>query len=244
MNKKAASRIAFDAEEVIIDPPHVEQHCHTSFTDGKDSFGEMVESAVKKKLKRIIVTEHIQKVSSWVDSFLDEVDKAKSGYSNQIEICYGFESKLINYEGDIDILASTADKSPLTLGAVHGYPIEGKENQFYEFGELSAEQALELEFKSLNALVKNNYVDVIAHPLGIFERNYGNASKTYFERAVKLIEQNNKIFEINSRYASDIYMILDLCKKYQVKVSLGSDAHRKEEVGGILKILKEKKNEG
>jgi HisJ family histidinol phosphate phosphatase len=244
MIEKAASRFAFDAEDVIKDPPLVEQHCHTNFTDGRDSVDEMVISAVKKKLNRIIITEHIQRRSTWVDKFLHEVEKAVNEYSNQIEIGYGFESKLINYDGDIDILESIADESPLILGAVHGYPQEEAENQFYEFKELSAEDAIELEFKSLKALLKNNSVDIIAHPLGVFERNYGVVSKTHYEQAVKLIGENNKIFEINSRYLSDLYPVLELCNKHQVMVSLGSDAHAKEELGSVLNILREKKNEG
>lgn len=233
-----ADLVSFNADNILSNIPLVEQHCHTDFTDGKDIVEDMVKAAVKKKLWRIIITEHVQKQSSWLNVFFDEINKVQKMYSGQIDVLYGFECKLLNYNGDIDIPKGIAKKYTLILGAVHAYPKEGEE-RFYEFDELTREDALELEMKSLKALVRNQFVNIIAHPLGVFEKNYGRAPKEAYETAIRVIKENNKIYDINPRYGSDLNLAIELCKKHGVRVNIGSDAHTTEDVGKIIEILEE-----
>jgi len=234
---KIINKIAFLADDIIRDVPLVEQHCHTDFTDGNNSVQEMIQSAIDKGLNRIVITEHVQSGSPWTSKFINEVESLKLKFSDQINIEYGFEAKLINYDGEIDIKSSLLRSAPLILGAVHGYVIDGESCKFHDFDDITTDEALELEIRGIEALTKNKYVDIIAHPLGVFERRFGPAPLNAYGRVIELIKKSDKVFEINSKYHRRPADLLRLCAKHQIKVSFGSDAHDIERVGYACRIM-------
>jgi len=221
----------------------VEQHLHTSFTDGANTPEEIIENAMEKGIKRIVFTEHVQRSSSWYKRFIKVLNDLKLKYENRITICAGIEAKMINLEGEIDATDSQKDLAEIIMGSVHGYLKGEKELEYYEFEELGAKKGLELEFKQTLLMIKNHKqygINVIGHPFGKFISNYDiRVPYKYWEEIISLIRDVNLAFDLNFLYHKDYFgEILELAEQYQVKLNVGSDAHNLGDIGKCYSQIK------
>lgn len=211
-------------------------HIHTSWADGKATVREYVEVALQKGLKGIAFTEHVRKTSSWFDAFVDEVKNLREKVAGLV-ILYGIEAKVLDYNGNLDATKEMIQKSEIVLGSVHRYP-HGS-GGYLNFQELSYNEAAEIEFNLACALLRNPYVNVLAHPGGTFEKNFdGVFPEEYLEEIVEIANQQGKAIEINSPYLKDHLRFFRLCSKLNPLISLGSDAHSVEELGSVLRLIK------
>lgn len=212
-------------------------HIHTSWTDGHASVKEFIDSALAKNLNAIAFTEHVRRNSTWFDLFVNEVTMLREK-NMTIEVYVGVEAKALNSRGDLDADEHMLKKSEIVLGAVHRYP-DGS-GGYLDFKQLPPLTAMKIEFGLACGLLRNPAVNVLAHPGGVFERQYKTAlPEEYLREIINIAIQQGKAIEINSSYLKDFSYHLALCSELNPLVSLGSDAHSPAELGNAVSLVAE-----
>ena len=66
----------------------------------------------------------------------------------------------------------------------------------------------------MEASLKNPLVDILGHPFGMSIKRFGiKPPNEMFDSIIKLCKENDKIFEINSKYHEDPKTLLKKCLK-------------------------------
>jgi putative hydrolase len=213
-------------------------HVHTDITDGTEPPEKMIAAAIKKNLKKIAFTEHVTRETRWYRSFIDKINYLKN--NSEIVIYLGAEAKVIDFYGNIDIPADIAGIPELLVGVVHRYP-DGN-NGFLsldQISELGSEQACKTEFKLLLSMIQNrqNGVDVIGHPFGVYLKYYKTFPDSLYEKILSESLKCGKAIEINTKYLLNDSALM-LLKKINPYISLGSDAHTAEDIARSYDIIK------
>ena len=142
----------------------------------------------------------------------------------------GAEANIVDIHGKIDMPEDYLRRLDLIIASVH--------YDAFDHGDWTYDDYTDMYCR----VAENPYVDIIGH--------CGDPRFHYdYERAVQSFAEHDKIVEINgtshlSRKGSEITCreILKYCKKYGVKLALGSDAHCPQRVGEVdvpLKMLEE-----
>lgn len=210
-------------------------HMHTNQTDGEESIDTIIQTAVHIGLKRIAFTEHVRASTDWFDDFADAVREAASNYPT-IEVLVGAETKVIDYQGDLDITVDILNKSDIILGSVHSLP--DKKGGIIDFSELTPRELAEIEFELAKGILKHSPVDVLSHPGGMYSARYGAFPINYLKELMYYAKVNDKAIECSSKYLKNPYDFLSICSEINPAISIGSDAHRAEEVGNCRQMLK------
>ena len=215
--------------------PRVDLHVHTNWTDGQHSVIEMHEQACKKSLSHIFFSEHSRKESgTWFYEFVKQVDSLPKNICRAIK---GTEVKILNFNGEIDINENFYSECDLVMASVHRFPGESSED-FKNKKTLEKNEVIKTEFELMIAALDNPKVDILGHPFGMTLNRFGfEPEENLFDELISQCRKKNKIFEVNYRYHKNPKILIDKCIKNQTKLSLGSNAHSKEELGKILEIL-------
>ncbi|WP_423189021.1 PHP domain-containing protein [Alkalibacterium sp. f15] len=209
-------------------------HIHTNQTDGQDSIETMIKASIENGLNKIAFTEHVRIDTDWFDRFAESVKETASKYPG-IEVLVGAETKALDNYGNLDISETIIDKSDIILGSVHRIP-DGR-GGFLDFSALSPQKLAEIEFELSIGMLRNSPINVLAHPGGMYSSRYGGFPIEYFKELMMLSKENNKAIELNSRYIKNAYDFLYSCGEINPKISIGSDAHKAENVGNCTKLL-------
>lgn len=146
-----------------------------------------------------------------------------------VTMLYGSETNIVDYEGNIDLPVETQEKLDVIIASMHDPVMKPNKN-------------IDLNTRAFLNVMDNPRVDIIGHS--------GNPSFPIDEEALVkkakekdiLIEINNSSF-VRSRVGSEktCTKIARLCKDYNVKIILNSDAHCCFHIGNFdaaLKMLK------
>ncbi len=218
-------------------PPPIDFQMHTRWTDGNASVRQMMDAASVAGLKAIAITEHYNATSDWYPDFVAEVKELRTAVGLP-EAYYGVEVAVIDYHGGLKADVARLD-TELVLGVVHRYPKEA--GGFWDFKDLSAADAIELEIRALTALAANPRIDVIGHPGGAAYRKFGAFPIHLLEPVFRAARDNGVAVEVNTKYLWDIHGLFELLDRLDPLLSFGSDAHSLEDVGSNLAIYKAKK---
>jgi putative hydrolase len=236
----------FSPEDILSGQiPHVDFHVHTSYTDGIDTVYECVFAAQKMGLSAIGFSEHVSPnqvwLAGWYPAYLKDIQASRKAFSD-IKILTGVEAKVLNYHGRLNASPDLLDASDLVIGVVHTYPkndLIGSRN----FKELSQETCRQIELQASLSVLENPKVSVIGHVGAVYSKHFGPLPLEDYDHIIKKAAEKCVAFEINSKYHRTIAKeLLVLCVKHDAKVSLGSDAHSKTEVGEIVIFLEEELN--
>ena len=215
--------------------PRVDLHVHTNWTDGQDSVIEMHDQACKKSLSHIFFSEHSRKESgTWFFDFKKEVNVLSK---EKCEAICGTEVKILNLEGDLDLTEEFYKASDLVMASVHRFPGESSED-FKKNDIYSEEKVIKMEFDLMMSALENPKVDIIGHPFGMSIKRFGfDPNEKLFDEIIKNCEKKDKVFEINYRYHKNPKLLISKCIAYNTKISLGSNAHSKNELGKIIENI-------
>lgn len=218
--------------------PNIDYHSHTHFTDATGTVLDYARVAEQKKLTGFAITDHIWKSSEWLEDLLAEIRTARK--MGDIEILSGVEAKQINIYGDIDVRDTDIKKVDIVLGAVHAYPTEN-DYDFLKPENLSADKALEIETDAILGLIKNKDVNVIAHPYRLYTKYYNGKEipEKYTKRIIASALDNDVALELNGKYNVPDRKFLRYILSSGARVSIGSDAHKPDELGKIPRELLE-----
>jgi len=204
-------------------------HVHSNFSaDGKSSIEENIQSAIRKGLKEIAVTEHAYSNLNGIKKnslikIMQEVDRLREKYP-EIKILKGIEMNLLDDKGNVDVSPDEQEMLDLVVLGCH------KQCKFlkYFFAHKKMQRLTPKQIKRNTAgyirAMGNNRVDILAHLY--YARTYVDL-KEISEYAVKnniLIELNGKRIYFNE---NDVKIMLDA----GVKFVANSDSHKKDNVG-------------
>ncbi len=242
-----------------------DSHMHTSFSsDSTASMRSMVEAAIALGLKHITFTDHqdfdypsasgcalfqLDK-ETYRDVFLD----IRERYKNQIEVLWGVELGLMPHLADRISEFLEGELFDFVIGSSH--LVHGKDpySPGY-FDGISDEVGYAMYFKTIaeNAAAIKTY-DIYGH-LDYVVRFGRMKDKSYrvsdyeddLRAGLKQIIADGKGIEINTRGLSrglkQFHPHPDLLKLYRELggevITIGSDAHRPEEIAGYFALVKE-----
>ncbi len=217
--------------------PNVDLHMHTNWTDGKNSVFKMHEHSCKKKLKKILFSEHARSTSGhWFNKFSKEV---RSLSETKCKAYVGAEVKILNFKGNLDINDKIFKEVDYLMASVHRFPGETNINKRKTINKYSKNEAIEIEFELSKKAIKNSEFEILGHPFGMSLSRYKAKPKwRLFQDLIKLCKKYNKAFEVNSYYHPNIEKIINECLKEGTLISLGSNAHSIKEIGKINSFFK------
>lgn len=207
----------------------IDTHTHTVASGhAYSTVLENARSAKAKGLKGIAITDHGPAM---------EGAPTRSHFSNLkvlpeqiagVRILCGIEANIIEYDGKLDLAIYDLQKLDFVIASLHEKCIDRVNEKVHT--------------QALLAALKNPYVDAIAHP--------GNPRfPVDIEEVVKAAKAHGKMLEVNnqskiSRPGSEenCLAFIRLCKKHEVSVICGSDAHYCDMVGNfehVHQLLKE-----
>lgn len=199
----------------------IDLHIHTSANPhAYSTLEENIRSAREKNMKVIAITNHgpsLQDSPHWWSLVNMRVIPE---YVGDLRILKGVETNIVDDNGNFDINQRIYDVMDIILCGLHTIEAYGDPSDIIK------------NTKSVINIIKSQKVDIMVH-LGnpIFPLEY----ELVVQEAVKAgvaIEINNSSLK-NSRKGSEVNCrrILELCKKYDALVALGTDSHISFDIG-------------
>jgi putative hydrolase len=223
------------AEDLLsVGVPRVDGHLHTSWTDGESSVEVMHRAGEDAGLLGVLFSEHARHTSGdWFPAFAAEV-RALNAVRCQAYV--GVEVKIRDFDGSLDISESIAGTSDLIMASVHRFP--GEEGIATGTAAYSANDAVDLEWRLASAALDNPTVDILGHPFGMCYRRFkihppDDRIKDLIVRAAR----TGVAFEVNARYHPDPWQLIRWSAEVGGVIALGSNAHNRQAVGHIVRIL-------
>lgn len=193
----------------------LDTHTHTIASGhAYNTIREMAQAANDKGLKLLAITDHGPKMIGAFTEFyfmnLSAVERKMFG----VELLMGSEVNILDFEGNVDLNDKMLESLDIVIASLHLPCIEpgSKEENTRAY---------------LNAM-KNPYINIIGHP---DDSNF----PIDYEALVCGAKENNVLLELNNsslkpnNYRRDTrkndIIMLKLCKKYDVPIVIGSDAH-------------------
>lgn len=199
----------------------VDLHTHTVASGhAYNTIQEMVESAKRNNIKLFGITEHaVTMPGTCHDFYFHNLKMARRDYEG-IELCLGVELNIIDYEGNVDMPEEDLREMDVTIASIHN-------TIGYSAG------SIEQNTNAILGAIRNPLINIIGHPDdGNIPLDYERVVKAAKEYGTLLEVNNNSIasgFRLNARENDRI--MLEFCKKYEVPVIIGSDAHSENVVG-------------
>ena len=126
-------------------------------------------------------------------------------------------------------------KADIRIGAIHRIPTGIEENKFMKREEvaLSKDQAYTKWLTTTQNLIKNEDVDIIAHPcMALYKYDIHPIESDLYNLFILAKNHNTKL-EISSRYKKTNKILLKILEQYPVffnYISYGSDSHSIEDL--------------
>ncbi|WP_084593908.1 PHP domain-containing protein [Palaeococcus ferrophilus] len=188
-------------------------HTHTVFSDG---IGDVLENVAvaEDRVSLLGISDHLHYLS-WtnVNHYLREIARAKE--ESEITVLAGVEANIM--ETGTDITDAIAERLDYVIASVHMWFEPGDAWKYLELVKLA---------------LRDRNVDVIGHFGNVFPY-IGYPSWEELLEVIEVAEEEGKAFEISSRYKVPDLEFVRECVKRGVKLTLGSDAHRPQDVGRI-----------
>ena len=224
----------------------VDYHMHSVLSDGQDTYEEMVLSAIAKGLDEIGFSEHVcLKPVDWAIRIEDipvmtsQILDLKSKYEGQIKIRYGIE--LDYFPGHEHELKEIIESIPVdyVIGSVHFIGNWNFDTDMSLYGKWSNDKLYEKYFHLVQQAARSDLFDIIGH-MDIIKkfRIYPETNQDIlFEDTIKVIKEHNLVVELNTgmldRPCAEFSpgpRLLEFCYKYNIPITLCSDAHRKDQI--------------
>lgn len=213
-----------------------EMHTHSTWTDGQNALVEIAAQARELGLRTLFYSDHIRSSSTYFNDYLEEAKNLAA--DSPLEIKVGFESKVADYEGNLDIPESAREQADFIIGTVHSIP---KKDGFAHPSILEEGELEKAEYKLSLAMLSAKSADILGHAGGMSMAKFGDFKLEYLEEIIAKCAERGVAFEINSRYHAGILdWLLKKLAEYNPLVSIGSDAHSLDEIGVCSDIMQQK----
>lgn len=193
-------------------------HTHTIASGhAYTTFVENVKEAAKNGLKLLGTSDHAPAMPGGAHMFyfwnLNVLPREYEG----VTLLRGCEANIIDFEGNLDLDEDIFPRLDYIIASLHAPCI--RPGNVYD------------NTKALVRAIESKKVDIIGHP--------GNPTFPILEEVVVkkakendvIIEINNSSFSVREGSKENCNKIAELCKRYEVKVLLSSDAHTCFQIG-------------
>ena len=215
---------------------NVDFHLHSTWSDGQNSIQQILQRAKENNLTEIAITDHIRKESTYFDDYQQEIDSLNETEKN-LNIYSGFEAKVSDFTGNIDVCEDVVNKSDLAIISVHRYPLGAK---LYKASEFSKQVANEIELELSLAAMKKGGFNVLGHPGGMSLVFHQEFPMDFFEEIISHCAKYDIAFDFNGRYHG--HLLRELCHlfaKHNPHISIGTDSHHIDKMQTWNDTLKE-----
>ncbi len=190
-------------------------HTHTLVSGHAFStLGEMVAEAQRQNLQILGITEHGPSIPGTCDPIYFRNLHVVPRQWGSLRLMLGAELNILNTRGELDLDEFYYQRMDLRIAGIHRLCWQGG--------------TVDENTEGMIAAIRHPWVNIISHPGdGTAELNY--------EPIVEAARESHTLLEINSssmrpirhfsKAADNNLEILQLCKRMQVPVILGSDAH-------------------
>jgi putative hydrolase len=211
---------------------------HTNWTDGQGTVSETISAAKNAKLKEIAFTEHARHTSTYYNDFFAEIER-EAIKEPLLDIYKGFEVKIIDYKGTLDISDDMRACADIVLASVHSFPGPSRDTPIPP-RMVSHEESIEIETALSLGVIEAESADVLSHPGGMSVRFHGSFPLKNYDRLLSAIKGSSVAFEINYSYHTSILTdLLKLVEKHDPLISIGSDVHALDTMGACRDALTE-----
>jgi len=191
-------------------------HIHTDWSDGKNTYEEMVQKCCEMGFDYVAICDH-SKSSSYVNGLSEEriykqfeiIEQIKDHYPN-IKILKGIECDILA-NGDLDYSDDLLSQLDIVVASIHSNFNLGK---------------TEMTNRIIKA-TENPYITIIGHPTGrILKTRAGY--EIDIDKFIDACSSNNKVIEINANpYRLDFsYINSKKAKDKGVKFAINPDSHK------------------
>lgn len=199
----------------------IDLHIHTSCNPhAYSTVEENIERAIKKGLKVIALTNHGPAAQDsphwWSLANMRVIPKFVDG----LRVLKGVEANILDENGNFDLNQQIYDVMDIILCGLHkveSYP-DGSD--------------IVKNTKAVVNIIKSQKIDILVHPGNPqFPLDYETVVKEALLADVAIEINNSSLRESRKGSAPNCLEILKLCKKYNCRISLGSDAHISYSIG-------------
>jgi putative hydrolase len=199
-------------------------HTHTLYSDGECLASSIAEAAEASGLAAVAITDHGPELSVGIDPakiplMLQDIESAREDAN--IPVLAGMEANVVNIAGAIDLDDEVIKKLDILVIGLH------------TLGAQTQEELARNYFLAIMNAMRNNRVDVIAHPFRLHNNLAPYLSPEDIDEFAKLAAEKGIAIEINSKYRVPSEEFLRACLREGVKLSIGTDAHTTAEVGMV-----------
>lgn len=210
----------------------IDLHCHTIASGhAYSTLKENIDEAKLKGLKYVGVSDHAPNMPGSTHPFYFGNLGVIKEEINGVKVLKGIEANIMDFDGNIDIPSDVVGKLDYVIASFHPPCINP--GNIHE------------NTKAILNVMENKEVKIIGH---LDDSRY----PVDYEKVVVKAKETNTLLEINNSSLrtnsfrvgaiENAKVLLNLCKKHDVKVILGSDAHIYYQVGNFencIKILEE-----
>ncbi|OSB08110.1 MULTISPECIES: phosphatase [Paraclostridium] len=210
----------------------IDLHCHTIASGhAYSTLKENIDEAKLKGLKYVGVSDHAPNMPGSTHPFYFGNLGVIKEEINGVKVLKGIEANIMDFDGNIDIPSDVVGKLDYVIASFHPPCINP--GNIHE------------NTKAVLNVMENKEVKIIGH---LDDSRY----PVDYEKVVVKAKETNTLLEINNSSLrtnsfrvgaiENAKVLLNLCKKHDVKVILGSDAHIYYQVGNFencTKILEE-----
>lgn len=217
-------------------------HTHTTYSHGIGSIAENVEQARKLGLSKIAITDHgpghltygIKREA--IPKMREEIEALKAKYDD-IEILFGVEANIQMHDNHLDVAPDEISQFDLIHGGYH-YGITGGRCVAnwvnWHTGKTILEKSLiRTNTEMVVAALHENNLTILTHP--------GDKGPFDIEEIARACQETDTLMEVSTWHSHMTLEELQLCRKYDVKFIVSSDAHMPARVGdaaaGIKRIF-------
>lgn len=194
----------------------LDTHAHTiSSGHAYNTIREMAQMSRQKGLEAIALTDHAPTLPGAGHEYYFQNLRIVPREMYGVKLFLGVEANLMDENGTLDMKDSLLEELDLVIASIHPPCYRGP-------------RTMEAVTNAYLKVMENPHVDIIGHP------DDGRFPVDYEKLVIKakdtgtLLEINNSSLRPGSfrpNAAENDRKILELCKKHQVMITLGSDAH-------------------
>lgn len=207
-------------------------HTHTLVSGhAYSSMQEMVEAASQKGLQILGMAEHGPSIKGACNPIYFRNLHVIPKEINGVEVLVGAEINVLDKNGNLDLKDSDIDRLMIRIAGIHGSTFEkGTKDE---------------NTQGLLEVIRNPKIDIISHPAD-------GTAELHLEQIVLAAKEHGMLLEVNNsslnphRKKVNAWTynreLVRLCKKYELMVILGSDAHISYDVANydyIFQLLEE-----
>lgn len=203
--------------------PRFDFHVHTTYSDGSTPSELVLEAAAERSLEAVAITDHGPGLSVGAEApkFLqlsEEVRRMRE--ESEFRILAGVESN-IDPSGSLDLDSEILRKLDLVTAGVHYLNSRDCRTQATEY------------LRAVREALRSRSFRVLVHPLYYNKSLLPWIPREEMEEFVEELAEAGVAVELNSKYRAPDREFLQECLRRGVKLSMGTDAHHRDEIGAV-----------